>query len=181
MVLYSYSEAWKDWFERLKAVYQTHLQDNIICIEHIGSTAVPGMMAKAIIDIDIVIENRQQLPKIIQLLGKIGYCYIGDNGIKDREVFKPSDAYAPYDHLSTKWITHHLYVCPQDSQELHRHIFFRDFLLKNPLARERYNEIKQQIIEKIGNEDRKLYQTYKDRLASDFINQIIAQGKIEFF
>ena len=178
MVLFPYSDTWKIWFERLKAVYQAHLQDNVLSIEHVGSTSVPGMMAKAIIDIDIVIENRELLPKIIQLLAEIGYQYMGDNGIKDREAFKPIDEYAPYDQLATKWLAHHLYVCPQDSQELYRHIFFRDFLLKHPSAREKYNQIKLQIINEIGNEDRKLYQAYKDKLATDFINQIIEQGKI---
>ena len=64
-----------------------------------------------------------------------GYIHEGDLGIKDRHAFKYSDK----PHLRL----HHLYVCPQDSAELHRHLVFRDFLRSHPSAAAQYGAVKE--------------------------------------
>jgi GrpB-like predicted nucleotidyltransferase (UPF0157 family) len=68
-------------------------------------------------------------------LKEIGYIHEGDLGVRGREAFRYSDKV----HLQT----HHLYVCPQDSQELHRHITFRDFLRSHPEAVREYSRVKE--------------------------------------
>ena len=73
--------------------------------------------------------------EIVRKLGSIGYIHEGDLSIQDREAFK----YADKPHL----MTHHLYVCPRNSEELHRHIVFRDFLRKNPEAVKKYSRVKE--------------------------------------
>ena len=65
----------------------------------------------------------------------IGYTHEGNLGIKDREAFK----YLDKPHLQK----HHLYVCPQQSKELYRHITFRDFLRSNPEAVKKYGSTKE--------------------------------------
>ena len=77
-------------------------------------------------------------------LGKIGYIYEGDLGIKDRIAF----TYIDKPHLKK----HHLYVCPQYSEELHRHITFRDFLRSNPEAVRKYSLIKEKAAELFPND-----------------------------
>ena len=93
------------------------------------------MAAKPCIDIDVVIKDYSAFPDVVRRLKDIGYIHEGDLGIKDREAFRYSDK----THLQA----HHLYVCPQDSEELHRHIVFRDFLRNNPDAVRKYSEIKE--------------------------------------
>lgn len=95
----------------------------IIGVEHVGSTSVEGMSAKPCIDIDVIIKDYSAFDIIVSRLEMIGYIYEGNLGIEDREAFK----YFNKPHLRT----HHLYVCPQKSEELYRHITFRDFLRNN--------------------------------------------------
>ena len=127
--------AWESAFEAIRAEIQTALGDLMLGIEHVGSTSVKGMSAKPCIDIDVVIRDYSVFDAVVQKLDAIGYIHEGDLGIKDREAFK----YANKPHL----MTHHLYVCPRDSEELHRHIVFRDFLRKNPEAVKKYSRVKE--------------------------------------
>ena len=129
-----YDEAWKADFEKIKAEIENAVGELIIGIEHVGSTSVEGMWAKPCIDIDVVIKDRTVLDDVVMALANIGYIHEGDLGIKDREAFKYSDK----DHLCK----HHLYVCPQDSEELRRHIAFRDFLRATPKAVKKYSAVK---------------------------------------
>ena len=135
VVVVPYDEAWKNAFEEIKTDIEAEIGALIIGIEHVGSTSVEGMSAKPCIDIDVIIKNYSVFDEIVRKLGAIGYIHEGDLGIKDREAFK----YADKSHL----MTHHLYVCPRDSEELHRHIAFRDFLRKNPEAVKEYSMVKE--------------------------------------
>ncbi|MBI4977472.1 MAG: GrpB family protein [Spirochaetes bacterium] len=173
MILSEYNSEWRVWFIRLAHVLRITLGEDIVTIEHVGSTAVPGMFAKPIIDIDIVIENDNVLPTIIRKLGALGYRHTGDQGIAGREVFKNIDAHVPYAEPPTEWINHHLYVCTKDNEELKRHIRFRNHLLDNADARNKYNEIKLSIIRDFGNDDRKVYQDAKNERATALINEIL--------
>ena len=101
----------------------------------VGSTSVDGLSAKPIIDIDVVISDYSVFDSIVSKLSTIGYFHVGDLEIKEREVFKYSDK----PHLRK----HHLYVCPQNSKELLRHITFRDFLRNNPEAVKKYGKVKE--------------------------------------
>lgn len=94
-----------------------------------------GLSAKPIIDIDVVISDYSVFDYVVSRLETIGYFHEGNLGIKDREVFTYSDK----PHLQS----HHLYVCPQTSEELLRHVTFRDFLRNNPDAVKKYSEVKE--------------------------------------
>ena len=130
-----YSSSWHIEFENIKSEILDALGDLAVTIEHIGSTSVVGMSAKPCIDIDVVIKDYSVFDAVTLKLAKIGYLHEGDLGIKDREAFR----YENKMHL----MNHHLYVCPQDSQELHRHIVFRDFLRSNPDAAKKYSAVKE--------------------------------------
>ena len=130
-----YDAAWKDAFEEIRKELESAAGEYIIGIEHVGSTSVEGMSAKPCIDIDVIIKDYSVFPDVVRKLEGIGYIHEGDLGIKDREAFKYSDKA----HLQT----HHLYVCPQYSEELRRHIVFRDFLRNDPDAVRKYSEVKE--------------------------------------
>ena len=139
-----YDKAWKTAFEKIKDEIENAVGRSIIGVEHVGSTSVEGLCAKPCIDIDVVIRDRSMLDEVIKGLNDIGYIHEGDLGIKDREAFSYSDK----NHL----MNHHLYVCPQDSEELHRHITFRDYLRSHPEAAEKYGLVKREGAELFGDD-----------------------------
>ena len=135
IIVLPYDEFWSSAFEAVKAEIERALGDLIIGIEHVGSTSVRGMSAKPCIDLDVIIKDYSVFDDIRDKLAAIGYIHEGDLGIKDREAFKYSDK----PHL----MQHHLYVCPRDSEELHRHVAFRNFLRSSPDAVRKYSETKE--------------------------------------
>ncbi len=131
-----YDAAWAQDFAAIRDELQTALGGLALRIEHVGSTAVPGLSAKPVIDIDVVIRDCSAFDEAAAALGTIGYRREGDLGIPGREAF----TYDGKEHLRK----HHLYVCPQDSAELQRHIAFRDYLRAHPEAVREYGRIKQE-------------------------------------
>lgn len=93
------------------------------------------MSAKPCIDMDVIIRDYSVFDTVVAKLAAIGYTHEGDLGIRGREAF----AYADKSHL----MKHHLYVCPQDSEELRRHMAFRDYLRANPEAVKAYSTVKE--------------------------------------
>ena len=144
VVVLPYDAAWRSAFKKIKSEIEEAIGDLIIGIEHIGSTSVVGMSAKPCIDIDVIIKDYSIFNEIVSKLAAIGYIHEGDLGIKNREAFKYSDK----PHLQT----HHLYVCPQYSEELHRHITFRDFLRSNTEAVKKYSSVKEKAAEMFPND-----------------------------
>ena len=147
-----YNENWKADFEKIKAELEDAIGNLIISVEHVGSTSVVGLSTKPCIDIDVVINDYSVFDAVVSSLAEIGYLHEGDLGIKDRHAFRYTDK----PHLQT----HHLYVCPQNSAELHRHITFRDFLRSNPDAVEKYSRVKETAA-RLFPEDMDRYMAYK--------------------
>ena len=135
VIVLPYDKKWKSDFEAIRKEIIAAIGDLIIGIEHVGSTSVEGLSAKPCIDIDVVIKDYSVFNTIASKLEAIGYIYEGNLGIEGREAFK----YFNKPHLQT----HHLYVCPQQSKELHRHLTFRDFLRSNPEAVKKYGAVKE--------------------------------------
>ena len=130
-----YRSEWAETFELLKARVEGALGSLGLRIEHVGSTSVPGLPAKPIIDMDVVIESEDQLEDVVARLSAIGYEPRGDLGVTGRYAFK-SPAGSP---------DHHLYVCAWDNAALHRHLKFRDYLRGHPEEAAAYGRLKQSL------------------------------------
>ena len=131
-----YDQAWKSAFEAIKAEVEAALGELAVAVEHVGSTSVEGMSAKPCIDLDAVIADYGALPEAVARLADVGYVHEGNLGIAGREAFDYKDK----PHL----YKHHLYVCPRDSRELHRHVVFRDYLRAHPEAAAKYSAVKEE-------------------------------------
>ena len=131
-----YDPSWPALFAELAArVKAAFTGASLVRIEHVGSTSVPGLPAKPIIDIDVVIPSCAALTDSIARLATLGYTHQGDLGIASRESFRsPSDLPA-----------HNLYVCADDSPELHRHLTFRDYLRAHPDEVKHYAKLKRDL------------------------------------
>jgi GrpB-like predicted nucleotidyltransferase (UPF0157 family) len=95
-------------------------------VHHVGSTSIPGMPAKDIIDLVIECPNGL-MPEIVKALVKAGYEHEGDKGIAGREAFRPC-----FGSEAERLPAHHLYACEAGAQELRKQLAFRDYLRANP-------------------------------------------------
>jgi GrpB-like predicted nucleotidyltransferase (UPF0157 family) len=130
-----YNAQWPAVFETLRAEVAGALGDLALAIEHVGSTAVPGLAGKPIIDIDVLLRSASDLSVCVERLASIGYEHRGDLGIPEREAFA-----AP-----PSWPAHHLYVCPPESKEFRRHVALRDYLRTHPSDAGSYGELKRSL------------------------------------
>ena len=175
MILSPYDRAWPSEFAALRAVYAAALGDLVLAIEHVGSTAVPGLAAKPILDIDLVMPDYAVFPAIVAALGQLGYTHNGDQGIFQREAFKSKPGIAaPFTEPARPWTPHHLYVCPADGAELDRHLRFRDALRADPALCIEYETIKHSIAARSGG-DRKTYAQIKETECREFIARVLGR------
>lgn len=143
--------------DRISAALGTAALD----IQHIGSTAIPGILAKPILDIAVVIQAYELGFSLVPLLVNLGFEYRGENGIARRHYFVQGSPQR----------THHLHVLELNSAQLARHLCFRDILLGSPSTASRYSQLKSAIAaEACGKRD--LYQSLK----SSFIDEVATQG-----
>jgi GrpB-like predicted nucleotidyltransferase (UPF0157 family) len=120
----NYNLDWPVRFEQIASYLKTYLPDNCK-IHHVGSTSVPGMPAKDIIDIDIeYVAGTKEI--IFRNLENAGYKHLGDLGIHGRDAFKVN-----CDTLAAKLPDHHLYACESGAYELIKHLAYRDYLRSN--------------------------------------------------
>ncbi|MGB6153038.1 MAG: GrpB family protein [Pricia sp.] len=173
MLIKKYTSDWIKHFTELKREIEKGLCGLEYRIEHVGSTSIPKLDSKPIIDIDIIYENPNQFKKIKSGLMEIGYYHNGNQGIEKREVFKQNGNSS---NTVLDSIPHHLYVCPVDSEPLERHLLMRDFLRKNEWARIKYQNMKYELAEK-ANQNKKLYAELKELNVNEFIDEIIAKEK----
>ena len=137
-----YDPDWPGAFEELRSHIYPAVQDIAQSIEHVGSTSVPGLAAKPIIDIDIVVSLEAHIPMVIERLATLDYDHLGNLGIEGREAFK-----APTDLAS-----HNLYVCVAGSVGLRNHLAVRDYLRQNPSVAKAYGELKKQLAQQFPHD-----------------------------
>jgi len=163
-----YNPAWPSWFLQIRELVAEQLGPTCFAVEHVGSTAVPGMTAKPIIDIIVVVEC-DMFQTVKTLLGELGYRHQGDLGIQGREAFKPEDP-----DMSGRLPSHHLYVCSRESEELKRQIAFRDYLRAHPEWVSRLSELKRSLCQWHGA-DREAYMEGKSAMVQE-ITCLALQG-----
>lgn len=125
---------WPAEFERLRVRAAAAVGDVAVAIEHIGSTAVPGLAAKPLIDLVVVVEP-QDVQTAVERLVAIGYVHQGNLGVEGREAFE----------VPAGERNHHMYVSPTDSEELRAQLAFRDRLRENPTLASEYAALKREL------------------------------------
>jgi len=168
VIIGDYDPQWPVAFAALRQVIGAALGDLAVAIEHVGSTAVPGLAAKPIIDLVVVIASRAQLPAVIAALARLGYIHEGDKGIPGREAFDRAGPDVPRDGSGQTWPDQHLYVCARDNAELARQLAFRDYLRAHPPAAAAYAALKRELAREFRH-DREAYTDHK----RDFVEGIL--------
>ncbi|MFG1486540.1 GrpB family protein [Halobacteriovorax sp. RZ-1] len=136
--LVDHNNKWRDVFKFESNRIVELLNINSLKLHHCGSTAIPNIVAKPILDIVGEISSLEELDKKKDLLEKLGYEYKGEYGIEGRRysVF--------YNFEKTKGFCH-LHIFKSGSKELKDHIIFKDYLISNPSAALRYEELKKSL------------------------------------
>jgi GrpB-like predicted nucleotidyltransferase (UPF0157 family) len=162
--LASYAPDWPLLFLAEKAQLCAVLENYILDVQHIGSTSIPGMPAKPILDIGVAVPNFDEAVVCIPLIEQLGYSYRGECGIPRRHYFVKGDPR-----------THHLHMLEVTSEEWKNHLLFRDYLRSNSEAAQAYANLKQQLATRFAA-DREAYQTGKESFIQAVLQQANEQG-----
>ncbi|WP_428611112.1 GrpB family protein [Shewanella sp.] len=154
-----YQRHWPEVFEAEKALLLAVLGDRVITIEHIGSTSVPGLAAKPIIDILVEADSLAALDAKNSQLQRLGYRARGEHGIAGRRYFQKGGEQR----------SHHLHAFQSGSAQLTAHRAFRDYLIAHPQMAGEYGRLKQRIAKK-GQHDSEAYMALK----ADFMVETLA-------
>jgi GrpB-like predicted nucleotidyltransferase (UPF0157 family) len=142
IVVTEYDEEWPTLFEQIAGPVRNAVADLGAEVEHIGSTSVPGLAAKPVIDIDVVVRSAADVPTAIERLRSLAYVYQGDKGVSGREAF----LWPPGGRR------HHLYVVVASSQPHADHIRFRDYLRRHPDVAHEYAALKRSLAKQHGSD-----------------------------
>jgi GrpB-like predicted nucleotidyltransferase (UPF0157 family) len=131
----------------------------------VGSTSVPGLAAKPIIDIDVVVASEEDLSEALRRIESAGYRWVGDLDVKGREAFAaPAEAPLP---------VHHLYLVVENNRAHADHWLFRDALMENPELVLRYAAIKRENAVRSGGDlDRYV------ALKAAFVAEVLAEARL---
>jgi len=172
-----YNPQWASDYLALSRNFKIKLWREIIGIEHFGSTSVPGLAAKPVLDIMLIIpDTDQSLNKLKNALEKVGYDHEGDLGISGREAFKNRDRYAPYDMNGREWPIHYLYACRNHTPVLIEFLAFRNYLRNHPREVEEYRRVKLQAAE-LYPHDIDGYMAYKKECVANILQKAEAEKK----
>ena len=139
-----YQTEWPLLFEKEKKVLHQLFQENSHVVFHIGSTAVPGLAAKPVIDLMPVVYNLYQADSLNEKMEQLGYVVKGENGLPGRRYFEKGGDYH----------THHVHLFQIGNQEIIRHLAFRDYLRAHPKEAQRYGQLKKESALKRSEERR---------------------------
>jgi GrpB-like predicted nucleotidyltransferase (UPF0157 family)/predicted kinase len=161
VALIPYDPAWPQMFEKEKKAIEAALHDRVTEIHHIGSTAVPGLAAKPVIDIMLVVSQLDDAINCIAPLSELGYTFVDHVQNTDRRFFRKG---MPR--------THHVHIVAQGNTELHDHLAFRDALRADPQLRDQYAALKYDLAERHRN-DRAQYSESK----TEFVQRVLSSTK----
>lgn len=161
--LVPYTPTWAILFQAERDRLQHALGDDALNIQHIGSTAVPGLAAKPILDLGIAVAGESVVSGCIPCLTALGYTYRGYRGPNEGHFF---------DQGSEQALTHYLHMLYIHEPGWRNYLLFRDYLMAHPGAREAYMRLKQELASQYA-EDRAAYSAAK----ASFIQSTLAAAQ----
>lgn len=171
VVVVPYDPRWPEEFEAIRADLARALEGVAVkSIEHVGSTSIPGLPAKPVIDIDIIVDRPTVAAAIEALTAWGGYEYRGELGIPDRHFFRATDT--TNTTATTTRPKRNVYVCVDGSASLRNHLGVREVLRNDAALREEYGNVKIELAKKVAD----LPEYVKGK--SDVIQKILAKAGI---
>jgi len=146
VIVLPYDPEWPKAFDRIAADLSRLLADVPHRIEHVGSTAVPGLAAKPRIDLDVLVPNEAVKNQALETLKALGFQHRGDLGIIGREsLLSPP-------HFLDAWMNHNLYLAVDGIPAIENHLGVRDYLRAQPEAVAEYSALKLELAAAFPND-----------------------------
>jgi GrpB-like predicted nucleotidyltransferase (UPF0157 family) len=134
-----YNPRWRDVFEAEAKHIAVALGENVVAIHHIGSTAIPNIFAKPVIDLLVEVRDITRVIEQSSAMESLGYQVMGEFGIPGRRYFRKDN------HEGIR--THQIHAFKAGSAEVVRHLAFRDYLIAHPEDAQKYSELKRRLAE----------------------------------
>lgn len=155
-----YRDEWPALFETEKKIIMEAIGGHIEDIQHVGSTSIPGMPAKPILDIAIAVDDFETARACIPPLADLKYTFKGENGIPRRHYFQKGEP-----------CTHHIHMVEETSEEWTKLIQYRDCLRTDRSVAAAYARLKADLVKRLAR-DRVAYQNAK----ADFIEKVLQRS-----
>ncbi|KKT01004.1 MAG: hypothetical protein UW07_C0025G0012 [Candidatus Nomurabacteria bacterium GW2011_GWF2_43_8] len=162
VTLKQHNKNWKKLFDEEKEFLLSHFPDDIFEVSHGGSTSIPGIPAKPIIDMFAVVPSLQIARQLKDRLATFNYHYRGEEGVPGRILYAKGDA---------ENRTHYLQLVEKESNEWKNHLLIKNYYLHHPEVAQEYAKLKKTLAKKYPK-DRKAYSAGKDV----FIKGVIAKA-----
>jgi GrpB-like predicted nucleotidyltransferase (UPF0157 family) len=159
----SYNSNWKEMYKEESEKIKNILSDIIIDIHHIGSTAIPEIKAKPVIDILVEVKDIETVDRYNHKMEEFGYEVMGEYGIPKRRFFKKGGNKR----------THHIHIFQVGNEEIERHINFKEYLIAHQDKAREYSKLKEELINKYSYD----IESYT-RGKNDFIKEIDRKAKL---
>lgn len=128
---------WATAFNLEAAKIAVALGENVVKVHHIGSTSIPGIYAKSIIDVLVEVRNIDEVSNNNPAMKSLGYEAMGEFGISGRRFFRKDNVEGVR--------THHIHVFETGSNQVKRHLAFRNYMTAHPEAAREYSELKRNL------------------------------------
>jgi GrpB-like predicted nucleotidyltransferase (UPF0157 family) len=165
ILIADYDPRWPQRYEEERRLILSALEPALVAIEHMGSTAVPGLAAKPIIDLMVGIRRLDEAVACVKPLRQIGYEYV-----PEYELYIPERRYFRKGPRRAR--THHLHMCERTSEFWERQILFRDYLIAHPKVAAQYAALKRQLARDFAGHG----ETYSEAKSS-FITSTVEQAR----
>jgi GrpB-like predicted nucleotidyltransferase (UPF0157 family) len=148
----SYTPAWASAFESEATALRKALGRRVLRVEHVGSTAVPGLAAKPVIDIQVSVQSLAPFEVFIEALAPLGYGFVSVGEF---------DPVYPWFAKPGRWpSSHHVHLCVAGEEQEAKHIAFRDYLRSNPQQALRYETLKRKLADEHEGENLRDIENY---------------------
>ncbi|MBF2026344.1 MAG: GrpB family protein [Oscillatoriales cyanobacterium C42_A2020_001] len=158
---------WQTVFQEESAKIAAAMGDNCVAIHHIDSTSIPTIYAKPIIDMLVEVKNIMDVDVQKTVLEQLGYEAMGEFGIPGRRYFRK--------HNSAGIRTHHIHAFQTGSEEITRHLAFRDYMIAHPVDAQQYSNLKRLLAKKYP-QDIDQYMDGKDAFIRDIDCKVAHNG-----
>ena len=153
-----YNDQWPEWFRQEQQAITSQVTTEVT-LHHIGSTAVPGFVAKPCIDVLAEVNDQNSAEAMIEPMQRLGYEYRGEYGIEGRYYFVK---YTPKKF--------HVHTFVAGAEAIDKHLLYVDVMLSNPEMVRDFNDIKRQLSAQYPN-DRQSYQKHKGHFYHDLFER----------
>jgi GrpB-like predicted nucleotidyltransferase (UPF0157 family) len=166
-----YDSGWAARFVAEAACIREAMGSLALRIDHVGSTSVPGLAAKPVVDIQVSVASLGTLGMYADPLAKLGYSHIP---------LDPGDSVYPFFQKPATWpSTYHIHLCVLGSEQENRHLAFRDYLRSHPAVAAEYVEIKRSLAAAHDDatlESRERYSLSKTQFVNSVLEQALSAG-----